>query len=132
MKMCNYKKDTVKINLGCGKDIREGWINMDKIDTPNVNIIHNLNEFPYPFGDNSIDYILMSHILEHLVDASEKFFRPAEVDILRGDSSKVRKVLGWKPEVSFEEMIKRMVRYDLRILLQVKEKEIRRKSLGVC
>lgn len=48
-----------------------------------------------------------------LVEVSEKFFRPAEVDILKGDASKAMNVLGWKPSVSFEEMIELMVEYDL-------------------
>jgi len=50
------------------------------------------------------------------VEVSKKFFRPAEVDILRGDASKAKKVLGWKPEVSFEEMIERMVDCDMKIV----------------
>ncbi|HET9887405.1 MAG TPA: GDP-mannose 4,6-dehydratase, partial [bacterium] len=40
-------------------------------------------------------------------------FRPAEVDLLIGDASKARKNLGWRPEVSFEELIDRMVETDL-------------------
>jgi GDPmannose 4,6-dehydratase len=39
--------------------------------------------------------------------------RPAEVDLLIGDPSKAKKVLGWKPEVSFEQLVERMVRADL-------------------
>ncbi|GBD17317.1 GDP-mannose 4,6-dehydratase [bacterium HR26] len=42
--------------------------------------------------------------------------RPAEVDLLVGDASKARAVLGWEPTVSFEEMIERMVDADLRFL----------------
>jgi GDPmannose 4,6-dehydratase len=41
------------------------------------------------------------------------FIRPAEVDLLIGDSSKARKKLGWKPEVSFVDLVKRMVAADL-------------------
>jgi GDPmannose 4,6-dehydratase len=47
------------------------------------------------------------------VKVDEKFFRPAEVDLLVGDSSKAQKKLGWKPEVSFERMIEMMVQSDL-------------------
>jgi GDPmannose 4,6-dehydratase len=42
--------------------------------------------------------------------------RPAEVDLLVGDASKARAVLGWEPTVTFEEMIERMVDADLRFL----------------
>lgn len=43
----------------------------------------------------------------------EKFMRPAEVDLLVGDASKAEKVLGWKPEVDFEQLIQMMVESDL-------------------
>jgi GDPmannose 4,6-dehydratase len=44
-----------------------------------------------------------------------KFFRPAEVDLLIGDPTKAREVLGWKPEVTFPELISMMVANDLKI-----------------
>ncbi|WP_415854076.1 GDP-mannose 4,6-dehydratase [Sinomonas sp. G460-2] len=43
-----------------------------------------------------------------------QFMRPAEVDLLIGDSSKARRVLGWKPKVSFDELVGMMVESDLR------------------
>ena len=42
-----------------------------------------------------------------------KFYRPAEVDYLRGDNSKAKEKLGWIPETSFEELVKMMVDHDL-------------------
>lgn len=48
-----------------------------------------------------------------LVEVSKKFYRPAEVETLTGDASKARKILKWKPEVSFEEMIERMLKNDI-------------------
>jgi GDPmannose 4,6-dehydratase len=42
-----------------------------------------------------------------------RFYRPAEVDLLVGDPSKARRVLGWEPEVSFEELVQRMVAADM-------------------
>lgn len=47
------------------------------------------------------------------VTVKERYFRPTEVDALRGDSSKARKILGWEPEISFEEMIDEMVDNEL-------------------
>ena len=41
------------------------------------------------------------------------FYRPAEVDLLVGDCSKAKRVLGWQPEVSFQQMIEMMVKADL-------------------
>ena len=46
----------------------------------------------------------------------DKFFRPAEVDVLRGDSSKAEKILGWKPKTDFNELVKKMVINDIKIL----------------
>ena len=53
------------------------------------------------------------------VEVDPKLVRPAEVDILLGDPSYAQKKLGWKPEVSFEELIKMMVDADLEKCTQV-------------
>lgn len=50
----------------------------------------------------------------NLVVQDPEFYRPAEVDYLRGDSSKTERVLGWKPKHNFEDLVKLMVDSDLR------------------
>ena len=45
-----------------------------------------------------------------------RFHRPAEVDLLVGDPTKARKALGWEPQVSFEQLVPRMVEGDLALL----------------
>ena len=52
---------------------------------------------------------------QRYVRKDERFMRPAEVDLLIGDSTKARKILGWKPEVSFRELVTMMVRHDLTV-----------------
>jgi GDPmannose 4,6-dehydratase len=52
------------------------------------------------------------------VGEDDRFMRPAEVDVLRGDSSKAKEKLGWKPKTTFDEMVKNMVSNDIRILSQ--------------
>ena len=52
---------------------------------------------------------------DHVV-IDEAFFRPAEVEILTGDPTKAQKELGWRPEVSFEEMVRLMVENDLEVV----------------
>ena len=42
--------------------------------------------------------------------------RPAEVDVLCGDSSKAEKILGWKPTTSFSELVSKMVNNDIKLL----------------
>ena len=53
---------------------------------------------------------------EDYVIIDDNFKRPAEVDLLVGDASKAKKVLGWEPKVNFEELVSRMVNHDLKIL----------------
>jgi GDPmannose 4,6-dehydratase len=52
---------------------------------------------------------------DHVV-IDERFFRPAEVDLLVGDPTKAREVLGWKPRTSFAELVRMMVDADLDLL----------------
>jgi len=49
-----------------------------------------------------------------LVEVDEKYFRPAEVELLLGDPSKAEKELNWKRKVSFQELVSGMVKYDLK------------------
>lgn len=50
-----------------------------------------------------------------LLDISHKFYRPAEVDLLIGDSSKAKKELGWAAKTNFENLLEMMI-YDLSTL----------------
>jgi GDPmannose 4,6-dehydratase len=52
------------------------------------------------------------------VRQDKRFFRPAEVDLLVGDATKAEKKLGWKREMSFEELVHRMVDFDLALVAQ--------------
>jgi GDP-D-mannose dehydratase len=48
-----------------------------------------------------------------LVKINPKFYRPAEVDHLLGNSKKAREELGWKPEHTFDDLVKKMTWYDI-------------------
>ncbi len=52
---------------------------------------------------------------ERHVRIDPRFFRPAEVDLLVGDASKARQVLGWAPQMSFDELVATMVAHDLEV-----------------
>ncbi len=69
------KRNKMKLNIGCGTNIREGYVNLDFIKGKGVDVVHNLNEFPYPFKDNTFEYIYASHILEHLTPTIFKIIR---------------------------------------------------------
>jgi len=47
-----------------------------------------------------------------LIEVSEHYFRPAEVDVLLGDSTKARNILNWHPEITFDQMINDMLEKD--------------------
>jgi SAM-dependent methyltransferase len=57
-----------KLHVGCGNIIKQGYINLDFIKQPGVDVIHNLNKFPWPFRDDEFDEVYGSHIFEHLDD----------------------------------------------------------------
>ena len=55
-----------KINLGCGKDYLDDWVNVDFYDDSTCDIKHDLEVFPWPWEDNSVSEIRIIHTLEHL------------------------------------------------------------------
>ena len=60
-----------RLHLGCGTDIREGWINLDAHRLPGVDVVADLDDCrntPLPFPDESINEFFGSHVLEHLRD----------------------------------------------------------------
>lgn len=66
-----------KLNLGCGKAKLIGWVNVD--NWGDVDLKHDLNEFPYPWDDNSVDEILMNHVLEHIPNWWDAFRECARI-----------------------------------------------------
>jgi GDPmannose 4,6-dehydratase len=55
---------------------------------------------------------------ETLVKINPRFFRPAEVEVLLGNPAKAESVLGWKREISFSDLVERMVKNDLALAEQ--------------
>jgi GDPmannose 4,6-dehydratase len=49
------------------------------------------------------------------VEVDPRYYRPAEVDMLRGDASKARRNLGWAPRVTFDEMLRIMIEHDMQL-----------------
>lgn len=76
-----YKKEgkPIKINLACGQIKMDGFIGVDKVKTEEiVDIVHDLDNIPWPFEDNSIEEVYCSHYIEHtkdLVKFMEELYR---------------------------------------------------------
>ena len=105
-----------KRDWGYAPDYCEAMWLMLQQDSPEDYVIatgnaHSIREF--------LDYAFQ-HIgitdWDKYVGQDQIFMRPAEVDVLRGDSSKAQKELGWKPKTSFEELVSKMVSNDIKIL----------------
>jgi SAM-dependent methyltransferase len=60
------EENMIKLNLGCGEDKKDGYLNIDWNPIVKPDITHDLNIVPYPFEDNYFDLIEVSHVLEHL------------------------------------------------------------------
>ena len=67
------------------------------------------------FLDVAFDCVGINDWSNYVVQ-DERFMRPAEIDVLCGDSTKAREVLDWKPKTSFEDMVSRMVINDIALL----------------
>lgn len=102
-----------KRDFGYAPDyVRAMWLMLQQ-DEPDDYVIatgetHSVREF--------LDEVFAFHDLDwqKYVEIDPKYFRPAEVDLLLGDSSKAQKQLGWKPEVRFKKLAKIMAKADLK------------------
>jgi SAM-dependent methyltransferase len=57
----------VRLNLGCGRDVRPGWVNVDATPGDGVDVVFDLDSgVPLPFDDCSVSEVYGSHVLEHL------------------------------------------------------------------
>ena len=101
-----------KRDWGHAKDFVEGmWLMMQQ-DKPDDYVL--ATGETHTIGD--LLEVAFSHLglewFDH-VTIDPKYYRPTEVDLLQGDASKAKRVLGWEPKVGFKELIEEMVDYDL-------------------
>ncbi len=100
-----------KRDWGYAKDYMDGAWRMLQIDEPDDFVLatgetHSVEDFlGEAFGQAGLDW-------HDYVKIDERYFRPAEVDLLIGDYSKARAKLGWEPTVRFKELVRMMVDAD--------------------
>lgn len=58
---------TLRLNLGCGQHPLPGYVNVDVVAGPGVDLVQDLDAVPWPWADNSVDEIVASNVLEHVI-----------------------------------------------------------------
>jgi GDPmannose 4,6-dehydratase len=87
--------------------------------------VHSVEEFV----ERAFDFVGLNW-RDH-VEIDPRYFRPTEVDLLRGDATKARKTLGWEPKVKFEELVRLMMDADIQLLdSQLSGQLVRQASVG--
>jgi len=101
---------------GYAPDYVEAMWMMLQQDTPDDYVISTgVVKSVKDFLDVAFNEIGISNWSKYVIQ-DPKLFRPSEVDVLKGDSSKAEKILGWKPKTNFDELVKKMVQNDIEIL----------------
>lgn len=75
-KLLEFKKgEIIQVDIGCGRNKAEDFIGMDMRDVPGVDIVHNLEETPWPFPTESVTLLSASHVLEHINPLNQGFIK---------------------------------------------------------
>jgi len=129
-----------KIKLGLAKELRMGnldakrdwgfagdyvkamWLMLQQANPEDYVIATGETHSVKELVECAFSYLHLDY--KDFVKIDERFIRPAEVDLLIGDSSKAKKLLNWSPEVNFQKLVEMMVDADLELL----KKEMKNKS----
>jgi SAM-dependent methyltransferase len=66
--LANVEQSPIKLDLGCGNNKEDGWVGVDNIKTEKTDVVHDLETYPWPFKDESVDEVKISHYIEHVKD----------------------------------------------------------------
>jgi GDPmannose 4,6-dehydratase len=113
-----------------GDYVKAMWMMLQQ-DTPDDFVIstgegHSVREFvdraaevlslPIVWEGSGLEEIGKDENGKTIIKINKDFYRPAEINYTRGNSTKAKKILGWKPTVSFGELVKMMIDFDLKLL----------------
>lgn len=105
---------TAKRDWGYAKDYVEAmWLMLQQEEPEDFVIATGESHSVREFVEKAFAYVNLNW--EDYVQIDPRYYRPAEIDVLNGDSSLARKKLGWAPSVSFEELVRLMVDADLEL-----------------
>ena len=119
-----------KRDWGYAPEYVDAMWRMMQLDQPDDFVVatgetHTVREFV----QNAFDYAGLDWT--KFVEIDPRYFRPSEVDILQGDASKARKLLGWEPKIKFRQLVKLMVDADLQLLKdQLDGRAVRQASIS--
>ena len=63
----------LRLNLGCGNKKLAGWVNVDKVAACEPDQVCDLEQFPWPWPDSSVEAVQLHHVLEHLGSATDTY-----------------------------------------------------------
>lgn len=137
VKIKNGKQKTLKLgninsfrDWGYSYEYAQGIIKIIENDTPEDFVLatgetHTVKEFIEEackyididiewYGENVNEKGIDKKTGNIIIEIDPKYFRPSEVDLLLGDSTKAQTILGWKPKTKFKELVKIMMEHDLK------------------
>jgi GDPmannose 4,6-dehydratase len=99
---------------GYARDYVEAMWMMLQADKPDDYVVATGETYSVrEFLDETFTYLNLDW--HQFVEIDPRYYRPAEVDLLLGDASKVRRELGWEPKVNFKQLVQLMVDHDLKL-----------------
>ena len=81
----------------------------------------NFLNFKYKFKGKGINEKILDHNNNVIVDVDKKYFRPLDVENLKGDSSKARKILGWRPSHDINDLVKEMCSFEIENIKKIND-----------
>ena len=106
LKNIKPKKGTYKLSFDSKKKEKCRYfseLNLDLIETRAAD------------EENELNTVLLCHG-KVIMKINTDFYRPAEVDLLYGDSSETRKAIQWEPKITFKGLVKKMIEWDMKLL----------------
>jgi len=119
-----------KRDWGHSKDyVKAMWMMLQQNQPDNYVICTGQSHSVREFCEKAFSHVGLNY--EDHVVVNQKFFRPAEIDVLVGDYSKAKRILGWEPTIFIDQLIAEMVENDLQYLSKRNNSWIVSRNIGI-